>query len=255
MLSKNNIDLIKALLYEANSVAKQCRQNGLEVSCKSDDSCVTNADIAIGKFLKSEIAKITPEIQIICEEEPESPKSDTFWLIDPIDGTNGYIHGDSLYAINVCLVIKNIPLYGFISVPESDHIYYNYDQDGIKIEYSGKDMQLVTNNQNKLKALISYEPLEREKSIAIIKKYNIDNYKYIPCSIKFCLIASGIADLYPRYGRTMEWDTAPGSALINASGGIILDMEGNTLSYGKENLENKGFIAYSKRLAEMHKLR
>jgi 3'(2'), 5'-bisphosphate nucleotidase len=245
MLSKSDIEKIKVLLYEANNMAKYYRNKGLDISYKKDNSPVTNADIAISEYLVKELAHITPEIQIISEESTYNmPEQDLFWLIDPIDGTRGYIKGNNLYTVNIGLVSKNIPLYGFITIPETDMLYYTETPDLLKIERDGMEVSLP--QKENLQAVIS--EVDHQIAMDIVAKHGITEYKYFPCSAKFCFIASGEADLYPRCGATMEWDTAAGGALINASGGTIVDFDGKIMSYGKENLVNKGFIAYSKRL-------
>ena len=248
MISKSDIEKIKALLYEANNMAKWYRGKGLDISYKKDKSPVTNADIAISEYLVKELSIISPNIQIISEEsEYDMPVQDLFWLIDPIDGTRGYIKGDNLYTVNIGLISKNMPLYGFITIPELDMLYYTETPQILKIEHSGLEVKLQKNEQ--LKAVIS--EIDHKISMDIIAQHNITEYEYLPGSAKFCFIASGEADLYPRYGKTMEWDTAAGGALINASGGIMLDFEKKVFSYGKEDLVNKGFIAYSKRLKDI----
>ena len=252
MLSRSDIEKIKALLYEANNMAKYYRKKGLDISYKPDNSPVTNADIAISEFLVQELSIISPDIEIISEESYTTPpKHGLFWLIDPIDGTRGYIEGDDLYTVNIGLVSQNMPLYGFITIPEKDMLYYTYAPDMLKIECKGVETSASCNES--LKAVIS--EMDHHATMDIINKHGITEYEYFPCSAKFCFIASGEADLYPRCAKTMEWDTAAGGALINASGGIMLNMEEKNFSYGKENLVNTGFIAYSKRLAEVKKLR
>lgn len=254
MLSRTDIDFIKALLYEANSMAKWYRKKGLNISYKSDNSPVTDADIAISEYLIKGLKSIS-DIQIISEEaDTDTTLQNLFWLIDPIDGTGEYVSEGELYTVNIGLISDNIPLYGFIGIPESDRLYYTYTPEILKIEHEGEEIA-VEAARGELKAVISKEPWQKEKASDIMNKCGIARYEYIPCSVKFCLIASGEADLYPRYGKTMEWDTAAGGALISASGGVMHNLEGGTLLYGKEDLVNNGFIAYSKRLAKAQNLR
>lgn len=253
MLTESDIDFIKNLLYESNFIAKSYRLEGLEVSLKPDKSFVSNADIAISKYLSENLAKIDIDAHIISEEGDLSfDRGEVFWLVDPIDGTRGYVKGYDLYSVNIALIHKGVPIFGFISIPESGYIYYTDIAGNLVVETKNGIENPPPSIE--LKAVLSGDPAQKSISDQLMKQYNIRHYEYIPSSVKFCLIASGEADLYPRHGRTMEWDTAAGSALIKASGGIVRDLDGNDLVYNKDGLVNKGFIAYSKRLFKICEL-
>lgn len=250
MLTKSDIQKITNCLYECNSIARDLRSKGLEISYKKDKSPVTNADTAISKHIASILTELYPEIDIICEEnEVRNSDGEYFWLIDPIDGTRGYIKNHNIYSVNIGLVKGDIAQYGFISVPDSERIYYCDENQKLQLEESRKIID-IQEPSGEFKAVLSGDYSQKAKAHEIMRMHEITNYEYVPCSVKFCLIAIGAADIYPRYGRTMEWDTAAGSALIKASGGIINDLEGYELGYSKDDLVNEGFIAYSKRLVE-----
>lgn len=253
MIKDSDIEFIKDILYESNSIARFYQENGLEIYCKNDDSPVTKADLEISKYLEKHLGERFTNIETISEEgEKTYPETDLFWLIDPIDGTRSYIKGNKLYTINIGLIDKNKATYGFITLPESDRIYYTKTPNSIQIEEGGEALS-QEDMRGEFRGVLSYEASKKAESLDILKRHNISNYRYMPCSAKFCLIASGEADLYPRYGRTMEWDTAAGSALVSASGGRIISIDGdNELLYKKPNLVNKGFLAYSRRLADVH---
>ncbi len=246
MLSESDIKKIKSFLYEANSMALWHLKSGLEILYKNDHSPVTNADIAISKYLTESLSNIIPGVPVISEEGDEEQVGDLFWLVDPIDGTKGYIKGKDLYTVNIGLISHAKPIYGFVSQPSSNMLYYTAAPDLLKIEHDGSEYP-PSEITSDLKAVISHDSGKDTKEI--MEKHGISSYEILSCSIKFCLVASGDADLYPRFGRTMEWDTAAGHALINAAGGKLCDLEGNILTYGKEGLVNEGFIAYSKRLS------
>lgn len=255
MISNQDIEFIKDILYESNSMARFYQKNDLEVYCKSDNSPVTKADIEISKYLENNLANRFANIEIISEEGDNArPETNLFWLIDPIDGTRNYIRGNKLYTINIGLIDNNKATYGFITIPESDRIYYTKNPNKLLIEEKEKQIELCDYGEE-LKGILSYEAHKKGEALEVLRKHNIANYQFMPCSAKFCLIASGEADLYPRYGETMEWDTAAGSALISASGGKTISIDtGDELSYKKPNLVNGGFLAYSKRLANIHGL-
>jgi 3'(2'), 5'-bisphosphate nucleotidase len=246
MFTKGDINKIHDLLLYTADMAENIAKSNLEVFYKSDGSPVTNADIEISKYIMHYLKVITPTIPIISEES-EIPESfgNVFWLVDPIDGTKSYINGVPLYTINIGLIVDGVPKYGFIINPSTGHLYYTSESGALEIVCNGEQIEPLSNSGD-LKALLS--TYDGEKAQQLLSKYNITLYEVIPGAIKFCLMASGHADLYPRYGETMEWDTAAGHALIRSSGGEVFDIDGGILQYGKPRLLNKGFVAYSERL-------
>lgn len=245
MLLKSDILEIKNIILEASEIIEKIATEGIEITIKTDGSPVTNADIAASRHIYQKIQKIYSDIAVISEEE-EIPNSygDTFWLIDPLDGTKSFIKSEPIYTINIGLVIKNQPIFGFVTNPATGDLYFTNEKREMVVEYTNADLSLT--KQHDFKALISSYPSEDIKNL--FKSYNISDYEIIPGAIKFCIIATGGADLYPRSGETMEWDTAAGHALIKSSGGEIYDLNGKILEYGKFAFINKGFITYSKRL-------
>ena len=246
MLSKSDINKIKEIILSASEIASRIAKSGIEVSYKSDGSPVTNGDIEVSRYIMQHLNKILPDVAIISEEEEiPSHNGKTFWLVDPIDGTKSYIKGDPLYTINIGLVIDGVPIFGFIKNPATGHLYFTSETGEMMIECQGTQV-LCNRNPGDPKALLSTHASSAVKDI--ILQHDITSYEIIPGAIKFCIIASGDADIYPRHGETMEWDTAAGHALIRAAGGDIFGLDGNMLQYGKPAFLNKGFIAYSKRL-------
>ena len=246
MLSKNDIEKIKEIILASSEIATHIAKSGIEVSYKSDGSPVTNGDIEVSKYIMEHLKDVIPGMPIISEEE-EIPENfgRSFWLVDPIDGTRSYIKGEPLYTVNIGLILDGIPVFGFIKNPATGHLYYTSETGEMMIECQGEKVFCNTDPRD-LKAVISTHASGSIQEI--IQQHDITSYEVIPGAIKFCIIASGDADLYPRHGNTMEWDTAAGHALIRAVGGEIFDLEGGVLQYGKPQLLNNGFIAYSKRL-------
>jgi 3'(2'), 5'-bisphosphate nucleotidase len=246
MLSKNDIDKIKEIILEASDIATSIIVSGVEVTYKSDGSPVTNGDIEVSKYIMKHLRDVIPGMPIISEEE-EIPENfgRNFWLVDPIDGTRSYIKGEPLYTVNIGLILDGVPVFGFVKNPATGHLYYTSETGEMIIECQGEQVPCNMDPRD-LKAVISTHASSSIKEI--IQQHDIISYEIIPGAIKFCIIASGDADLYPRHGNTMEWDTAAGHALIRAVGGEIFNLEGGVLQYGKPQLLNNGFIAYSKRL-------
>ncbi|MEM7616900.1 MAG: 3'(2'),5'-bisphosphate nucleotidase CysQ, partial [Pseudomonadota bacterium] len=192
-----------------------------------------------------------------------------YWLIDPLDGTKSFISSDGDYTINIALIIDNKPVYGFIYAPINDVLYYtNSDIAAVKVKNAQDNYNELGNNR--FHQLINVQPINYDAvKIVASKSHNTketdDFNQYFAnaelisaaSSIKLCLVAEGKADIYPRFGPTMEWDIGAGHAILNAAGGkiIALDKEFvmaqninfyDELRYGKETLLNGNFIAASK---------
>ena len=246
-MDNNLIAALKDLIINTGKIALDIKKAGILTDIKSDGSFVTNADKEISKIIYQTLQTLTPQIVIVCEEQPlPILSSDTFWLIDPIDGTRSYVNGKSTYTVNIGLIENNIPTIGLVYQPAADKLYYTNAKKQLKIE------------QNSLEIPINYES-KREEFNAVIGFYNsnkatkkfLSKYSFgkihaVGSSIKLCLIAEGAADIYPKFGQTMEWDIAAGHALIRAGGGNILDCDGKEITYGKENFANPNFFACSK---------
>lgn len=252
MLSALQISQIKELIREAGDIANTYQEQGFSTYYKEDGSPVTDADINISKLIVEGLSQITPGVMIISEEDKFIPKyaSNIFWLIDPIDGTNSYIDGEFTYTVNIGLVIDNISQYGFVYQPSSQVLYYTNHNKQFIMEVVG---EIVEESQapSVMKAVLSTRA--NDVALGVLAENDINEYEIISGAIKFGLIASGAADIWPRTGTTMEWDTAAGQALIKASGGEVVDFEGKELVYGKPNFTNGSFIAYSPRLFNKRK--
>jgi len=239
---------IKDLIIASGLIALEIRKNDLQIDYKSDKSPVTNADKAISEFIYSNLTLLDNNIPIICEERDyRSITTDKIWLIDPIDGTKSYIKGEDTYTVNIALIENHIPILGFIYQPSSKKLYYSdkngklhIEQDAIAIEPT-----IFTNPQS-YKAVISSNNSNSQTN-DFLKTHNVSDILPIASSIKFCLIAEGKADLYPKFGDTMEWDVAAGHAIVKAAGGFIKNIHGIELTYcSNDQFLNPHFIAYGK---------
>ena len=249
---------IHAVIVElALAASKQAmdffHSRNFSIKSKEDGSPVTTADLVADEIICTGLKKAYPEIEIISEESytGEAPRSDEFFLIDPIDGTRGFVRGNNEFTINIAYLSKYVPRLGVVCAPALDEIYYNTPC-GKVIQISN----LFTTSSNtqeiifepadnlRLRAVVSRSHSRREKELRMIQEYRISNVTHVSSSLKFCMIASREADIYPRFGPTMEWDTAAGQALLISSGGQTYVAEDRTvLKYGKETLENPSFIA------------
>jgi 3'(2'), 5'-bisphosphate nucleotidase len=241
----NLIDVLKKLIIKAGDIALIRRNSGLVISYKKDNSPVTNADIEISDFIYKGLKNLTPDIPIICEErEATHIDSEMFWLVDPIDGTRSYIKNEDSYTINIALIQNHLPIIGLIYQPSIAKLYYTDENANLRIEQNSIEEVSESLVKNYYSAVVSSH-LANSATKEFLEKYLITEIISIPSSIKLCLVAEGKADIYPRFGTTMEWDIAAGHALIKASGGNIVDLDGNELIYKKKNFQNPYFHAYS----------
>lgn len=251
-----NIQDVVKIAESAASLAKSLRNNHLKCFTKSDNSECTNADIEVSEFLEAELKNIIPQAIIISEESSFNKISNIdnskfIWLIDPIDGTKGYIGGSKEYCVLISLLINFKPVIGVISAPELDlTMYNNFEMEVFAKSFNSKPLQinnlhneetsrsltvLVGNNsKSKIKELSGY--IRTDKEIEI---------KRTSSAIKFMMLANNQGDLYINTGKTHEWDTAAGHAILKALGGNIYDKNFCELSYGKDNLLNSNFFAFA----------
>jgi len=224
-----------------------------EVEMKTDFSPLTVADRLSHTIIARHLADEFPHIPIISEEGQDVPYVvrkgwKKFWLVDPLDGTKEFINKNGEFTINIALIEEHYPSFGMIYVPVMDTIYYGYPGEAVKIDSRGRKESLRVNRNKDSKITLvesrthpSFELLEFKKKIES-KYHGIDAIEK-GSSLKFCTIAEGQADIYPRFGPTMEWDTAAGQAILESAGGYVLDLEGGRFSYNKESLVNGPFIA------------
>ncbi len=254
---QNLINSLKNLIIEAGNIAVTRRNTGLIVSYKQDNSPVTNADIEISDFIYHGLKVLSPNIPVICEERDldnlteniysNSPNQDNMlWLVDPIDGTKSYIKGEDSYTVNIALIQNGSPIIGLIYQPSIYKLYYTDQNNNLKIEQKGAKIDFESSSKNYYSAVVSSSSFNSSDIQDFLKKYFITELIRVSSSIKLCLIAEGKADIYPRFGTTMEWDIAAGHALIKANGGNIIDLNGKELIYNKKNFQNPHFYAYSK---------
>jgi len=249
----NLITSLKNLIIEAGKIALIRRNLGLIISYKKDHSPVTNADKDISDFIYNGLNSLTPNISVICEERDLGIlPQDSFWLVDPIDGTQSYIKGEETYTVNIALIQDCTPTIGFIYQPSKCRLCYTDENNTLKIEQNGIEIKLSTLKQKGYSATISSRALNLETK-NFLNKHNITRVVSVPSSIKLCLVAEGVVDIYPKFGTTMEWDIAAGHALIKASGGNVIGLDGNELIYKKKNYQNSNFYACSRCWLEEHK--
>jgi 3'(2'), 5'-bisphosphate nucleotidase len=227
-----------------------------EVKSKSDDSPVTIADEAADEIISAGLREAFPDVALVTEEQSASHAvtANTFLIVDPLDGTKEFINRRGDFTVNIAYVVDGVAVRGVVYAPAKDRLFYT-DADGVSVEEAGdfaKDtvgpltpIKVKTPNNDALMVVASKSHRDQATD-DYINKYNVKDMKSAGSSLKFCLVATGEADIYPRVGRTMEWDTAAGHAVLVGAGGEVVRFDDHTpLRYGKEIFANPFFIAYA----------
>lgn len=223
----------------------------VQVMIKGDESPVTYADLAANKYICESLKALTPEIGIVSEENPEdinlkAAQSGKFWLVDPLDGTKSYIKKTGEFTVNIALVENGTVTGGAIYVPAKSTGYFTAeDGNAYKQEDNHLPTQILVRPkpEDGIVVIASQSHLSPETSAYIESLENVKKTISAASSVKLCLIAEGKADIYPRFGRTMEWDIGAGHAILNAAGGILKNSDGTEFTYGKKDFANPYFIA------------
>jgi len=244
---KNITEQLLDTFLEAGKIAREINRRGVKVTIKSDNSPVTDGDLAVDKILTLKIKNLTPNIPVISEETVNlntQSKDRTFWLIDPIDGTNDYIKKKDEYTLNAALIIDLKPALGLVYAPAKDRLFYSYGKNLAFEINNGKkiDLNCKKKNTSEIIGLESSRSTSNEV-LEIYKKYKVSQILRMSSSLKFCVLAAGEADIYAAKARAWEWDIAAGHAILEHAGGSITTHQEKKFLYGKKNYENLGIIA------------
>ena len=250
-----NIDIyeIVRIARRAGEAIMEIYGTAFDVDLKEDNSPVTQADMIAHKIIQAELSMLYPQIPCISEEKDapsyEERKSwNLFWLVDPLDGTKEFIKKSGEFTVNIALIKGNYPVLGVVYAPAKDVMYYSNKDDGAwKQEGNGKPKRIhVREYQDKEGMIVVASLSHRSKEDEVfLQRLNIKETTSSGSSLKFCIVAEGNADIYPRMGPTMEWDTAAGQCIVEVAGGTVEDIQGVRFHYNKPSLLNGAFIAHS----------
>ncbi len=220
-----------------------------EVKTKSDSSPVTEADELADALISRGLARAFPEIHAVTEEQSEThgTSADIFFLVDPLDGTKEFVQRRGDFTVNIALIENGIPTRGVVYAPARKRLFYT-DATGQSVEEdlaTGGITPMKVSTPDETALVVVASKSHRDKATDdYIAGYRVGDFKSAGSSLKFCLVAAGEADLYPRLGRTMEWDTAAGQAVLMGAGGAVVRFDDHSpLVYGKSGYENPFFIA------------
>jgi 3'(2'), 5'-bisphosphate nucleotidase len=226
-------------------------KSGLTVLTKADESPVTEADRRGEALIVARLAELFPKTPVISEEDASefgTPDQigPRFFLVDPVDGTKAFVRGDPNFTVNIALIDNGRPVAGAVCAPASGETWYTAGGAALKRAEGGKGEPIRARPwpAGAAVALISHT-MKDETAQKLADQYGFDLREPMDSSIKFCRIAEGAADIYPRHGPTMEWDIAAGHAVLEAAGGSVLTPEGAAVAYGKarEGFRNGWFVA------------
>lgn len=250
---------LATIALAAGDVILDIYHSEFTVRSKDDRSPVTNADEAAERVILSELAKLTPEIPIIAEESVASdgiPENvgKRFWLVDPLDGTKEFISKNGEFTVNIALIEDGVPTTGVVYAPARGRLFVgtadgatcqNMDQAGVW----GESRPITVRRASDAGLIVVASRSHRDaQTDDYLEQFEVRELISAGSSLKFCLIAAGEADLYPRLGRTMEWDTAAGDAVLRAAGGTVDTLDGQPLIYGKAPVYDNPFFVAKGRL-------
>jgi 3'(2'), 5'-bisphosphate nucleotidase len=256
---------LATLAIDAGDVIMNYFGRDIVAETKSDASPVTIADREAEAIITSGLQRIAPGVQVIgeemCAEQMPSRLDDCFFLVDPLDGTREFIEGRTDFTVNIGLIYQRKPYAGVIFAPAHQALYisgatsahYVEPQSGTTLMW--EDFTPISCRETMATGLtvVASRSHKSPETEAYLANLEVADHISAGSSLKFCLLAAGKADLYPRLGRTMEWDTAAGHAILQSAGGMVTDLEGQPLIYGKldRGLDNPHFIAMARQIAEI----
>ncbi len=242
------LELAAVLAEQASAVILEIRARGFAVERKEDRSVVTEADRTAEAMIVAGLRAACPDIPVIAEEEVAGGRitaaSRAFWLVDPLDGTREFTSGSDDFAVNIGLVRDGRVVLGVVAVPATGEIFGGIVGQGAWRRVNGVQTAIHTREPpaEGVTIVASRHHGAGSELDAFLTGCTVAAIRNYGSSLKFCRLAEGIADLYPRFGRTMEWDTGAPQAVLEAAGGSVCNVDGTPLRYGKPGWENPHFI-------------
>jgi 3'(2'), 5'-bisphosphate nucleotidase len=245
---KQLLEDIAVAAAEAGEAILKIVEGGFEVESKDDQSPVTIADRAAELIILAALAKAAPTVPVIAEEEVAAGRipsfGDCYFLVDPLDGTKEFIRGGDDYTVNIGLISSGSPLLGVVFAPARGSVFGGIVEEGAWVQDSNGRRSIRARDRGPaITAVASKSHFNQPTADYLAEAVGECDYVGIGSSLKFCIVAEGKADIYPRLSPTSEWDTAAGHAVLLASGGQVDGPDGEPLRYGKRAFINRGFVA------------
>jgi 3'(2'), 5'-bisphosphate nucleotidase len=243
------------LIREAGTLVMRVYATDFAVQIKGDESPVTVADQCAEKVIFEGLRRLTPDVPVVGEEAASAGDipdvSNRFWLVDPIDGTKEFISRNGEFTVNIALVDHGVPVLGLVLAPALGRLFGGAVGLGAWVEdHAGRrPIAARATPAEGLTVVGSRHHGDDAAVAALLAGRRVAAHRTVGSSLKLCLVAEGAADVYPRFGRTMEWDTAAGDAVLRAAGGAVRTLDGALLSYAKPGFENPDFAAWGRGVA------
>ncbi|WP_319518097.1 3'(2'),5'-bisphosphate nucleotidase CysQ [uncultured Martelella sp.] len=250
MADMNQVFLDAAL--EAGDAIMTIYENGIEVSYKDDASPVTVADEKAEEIILGHLNKAFPDIPVVAEESVAAGRvpdisGTSFFLVDPLDGTKEFINKREDFTVNIALIEDGAPVAGIVYAPAKGVAYRTTQGGAEKLDVSdGKvagSVPIACRTKGKELVAVASRSHNSPETEAFMQKIGVTDFTSVGSSLKFCIVAEGLADVYPRFGRTMEWDTAAGDAVLRAAGGMTYRTDNAIFVYGKINQDSDSDFA------------
>ncbi len=251
------------LVAAAGTAILEVYASGHDVEYKADDSPITRADRAAHDILSAGLRQLTPDIPVLSEESAAEHAPDVrhrwndFWLIDPLDGTKEFISRNGEFTVNVALIRNHKPILGVVAAPVLSLVFYGVEDAGAFVTHDGGTAQPIHVRHPAADPLVIVgSRSHRGDSLdSVLERIGAHEMRPMGSSLKFCLVAQGTADFYPRLGPTCEWDTAAAQAVVEAAGGSVTTLAGLPLRYNeRDTLLNPHFLVYGDASRPWHKL-
>jgi 3'(2'), 5'-bisphosphate nucleotidase len=245
------LETLVRIAREAGVVVMRHYDAGTDTRFKADRSPVTDADEEAEKLILTELAKAFPSVPVVAEEEAAAGRiasvGPRFFLVDPVDGTREFVKRSGEFTVNIGEIVDGVPVAGVVLAPAIDRLFVGATGEGA-FEISGGEIRSIAARIPATDGLVAVSSLSHPdpKTAEFLSHLTIKQSRNAGSSLKFCLVATGEADIYPRAGRTMEWDTAAGHAVLSAAGGSVTQWDGKPFTYGKPGFENGAFVARGK---------
>ena len=247
---ENLVDVLAEAAREAGEAILTIVRRGFDVEAKHDTSPVTEADRAAELIILAALARAAPGVPVIAEEEVAAGRipahDDTYFLVDPLDGTKEFIRGGDDYTVNIGLIEHGTPKLGVVFAPATGRLHGGCVGMGAWIDEGRGRSAIQTRERGQQTAAVASKSHLNQATIDYLEAaVGTCDYVSVGSSLKFCIVAEGRADIYPRAAPTSEWDTAAGHAVLLAAGGLVDGPDGSALQYGKLAFLNRAFVATS----------